>query len=98
VTYRKEELAAMIAKMRELTAAFYPRACVIGCHAFIEFTGLMNEYIKLCEEALAQGIDFTEASIHGGKSLPMQSYQRDYLNEKLECIYGRSLDELSKRP
>lgn len=47
----------------------------IGNHPFIEFTGLMNEYIVMCENALAQGIDFTETSIHGdGKPLPMREH------------------------
>lgn len=99
MTYSPAELAEMITKMHAASDAFYRAAASTGCHPFIEFTGLMNEYIKLCEEALARGQDFTETSIHGGGNpLPMQSYHRDYLNEKLECIYGTSLDTLMGKP
>lgn len=92
MTYTKEELEAMLAGMRQASSVFYAMAFKIGCHPFIEFTGLMNEYIKMCSNALAQGQDFTETSIHGdGKPLPMRSFEKDYLNEKLECIYGHSL-------
>lgn len=95
MNYTKAELQEMISKMQAAANAFYPAAANTGHHAFIEFTGLMNEYIKLCEEALRQGIDFTATTIHGsGKALPMQSYHRDYLQEKLQCIYGVSLDHL----
>lgn len=95
MTFTPDELGIMIAKMRRASDHFYRDAVHTGCHPFIEFTGLMNEYIKICEQALAQGVDFTETSIHGsGKPLPMQSFQRDYLNEKLECIYGHSLAAL----
>lgn len=87
----------MIEKMHAATSAFYRDAVRIGNHPFIEFTGLMNEYIKLCEEALALGIDFTETSIHGGgAALPMKGHHRRYLEEKLDCIYGVSLAALEK--
>lgn len=96
MTYTEPELREMILGMHRASGAFYRDAVRIGCHPFIEFTGLMNEYIKLCEAALAQGIDFTEASIHGsGQSvLPMRSFHREYLREKLECIYGHSLEAI----
>jgi len=96
--HSKQELALMLAAMRAASEAFYFRAIHIGNHAFIEFTGLMNEYIKLCEEAHAQGVDFTTTNIHGGgAALPMKGYHRAYISEKLECIYGVSLDALMKR-
>lgn len=85
----------MLTKMQAVSSAFYAGAVRTGCHPFIEFTGLMNEYIQLCRAAMVQGEDFTETSVHGsGKPLPMQPHHRDYLNEKLECIYGTSLDAL----
>lgn len=95
MTYSEDELRAMIAGMRNASAAFYGDARRIGCHQFIEFCGLMNEFIGLCEDAVAKGQDFTETSIHGdGKPLPMRPHHRAYLNEKLECIYGHSLDAI----
>lgn len=81
----------MIAGMHEASNRFYGMAIRIGNHPFIEFCGLMNEYIKLCEQAQAAGIDFTQANAHTGLALPMKSFNATYLAEKLGCIYGPSL-------
>ena len=98
MTYTDEELAAMIAKMELASSAFYNDARRTGCHPFIEFAGLMNEYINMCREALTQGQDFTETSIHGsGQPLPMKGHHRQYLTEKLECIYGYSLEAITAK-
>jgi hypothetical protein len=92
MTYSTEERAEMIRAMNTASAEFYRAATAIGNHPFIEFTGLMNEYIKVCEAAHKEGIDFTECNTHSGKDLPMRDYQIDYINEKLECIFtGRSV-------
>jgi hypothetical protein len=90
VIYTPEELRAMISKMTKASNAFYAAAIQIGAHAFIEFTGLMNEYIKVCAEALARGEDFTLANTHTGKPLPMYPHEAAYLAEKLQCIFSWS--------
>lgn len=89
--YSTEELTEMVRGMKSASNAFYVAAVNIGHHAWIEFSGLHNEYIKLCEEALAQGNDFTETSIHASNALPMKPHHIAYLAEKLGCIYGRSI-------
>jgi hypothetical protein len=66
MTFTKEEQQEMLRKMRVASSAFYNDATRIGCHPFIEFTGLMNEYIALCQLAMELGIDFTKTSVHGG--------------------------------
>lgn len=82
----------MLHDMRKASAAFYSAAVQIGCHQFIEFTGLINEYISCCEHAHAAGIDFAACNKHAGRELPMTPFQVDYVNEKLECIFtGRSV-------
>lgn len=86
-----EELKTIIADMKGASGAFYANAREIGNHAFIEFAGLMNEYIKICEDAAKNGQDFTMASTHTGNALPMKDYQAAYLAEKLDCIYGPAL-------
>lgn len=93
---RRGELLVIISKMRSTSAVFYGMSINCGNHAFIEFTGLMNEYIKVCERAVTDGIDFTLASTHTGVALPFQEHHRRYLLEKLECIYGPSMPELFK--
>ena len=81
----------MLEKMRHASSVFYVLARQTGCHAFIEFTGLMNEYIAICEAAEAAGIDWTMANTHTDAVLPMAPYHVRYLAEKLDCIYGPAL-------
>ena len=83
---------ATIQAMQKTADAFYRDAVHIGNHPFIEFAGLMNEYISACREATSSGIDFTKCNSHTGQHLPLHAHQVDYINEKLECIFtGRSV-------
>ena len=86
-------LQETIDKMSRVSSLFYASAVQCGNHAFIEFCGLMNEYIKACELALAQGLDFTNLNVHCGRHLPFQPYFAAYLGEKLGCIYGPGLSK-----
>lgn len=87
----REKLQEIIAKMQQVSSAFYAGAVHTENHAFIEFCGLMGEYIKICQATLNSGIDFTKANIHIGQNLVFCDYNEIYLREKLECIYGTSL-------
>lgn len=89
--HSREELECMIKAMKQASSTFYGLSIMVGNHTFIEFTGLMNEYIKMCEEALDQGIDFTQCNVHTGQSLPMEFHHAAYLGEKLGCIYSTSI-------
>lgn len=86
----------ILRKMSNAAREFYCAAASAGCHAFIEFTGLMNEFIKVCQEAEEQKIDWLHANVHGSIKLPFQPHHIAYLNEKLECIYGVKLEEVEK--
>lgn len=76
--------------MRAASGGFYYMAVKAGNHAFIEFTGLMNEYIEACQRAADSGVDFRFASKHSGKGsqLPVPEHACKYIREKLDCIYG----------
>lgn len=88
----KQEREKALKQMQAASDSFYYAAVRIGVHPFIEFTGLMNEYIKVCREAHAKGIDFSECNTHSGIDLPMHPWEVNYVNEKLECIFtGRSV-------
>ena len=89
--YSKEERLRMLDQMTSLSNAFYIGATRVGCHAYIEFCGLMNEYIKLCQEAEEEDIDWTNANTHSGKVLPVRPHHIQYLAEKLDCIFGPAL-------
>jgi hypothetical protein len=93
--YSKEERDEAIRKMKAASEAFYRAAAATHCHPFIEFTGFMNEYIKLCEEAFAKGVDFMMANTHTGVALPIQSFHAAYIGEKMGCIYGPSFADPS---
>lgn len=69
---------------------YYREAIATNCHTFIEFTGLINEYIKICERNLKQrGVDFTKTSAHcpGEPKLQIEGWELDYINDKLRCIF-----------
>jgi len=86
-----EELFCIIEKMKTVSSDFYRAATQTDCHPFIEFCGLMNEYIKICENAAKKDIDFTKANAHSGYPLPMEVYEMHYISEKLNCIFGPSI-------
>ncbi|MFM2057076.1 MAG: hypothetical protein RLY71_1461 [Pseudomonadota bacterium] len=79
-----------IEQMQRCADDFYRTAIGIGNHPFIEFAGLMNEYIQACRLAQVQGIDFTDCHRHSGQKLPLHPVMCDYINEKLECIFSGS--------
>lgn len=68
--------------MRRSSARFYSDAVRIGVHPFIEFTGLMNEWIKAAERA---------GSVHDGAPVKLESHEKAYIREKLTCIFGEQL-------
>lgn len=83
-----EERERAIVLMQQAADAFYRSAVSIGNHPFIEFAGLMNEYITACRIAHRQGIDFSECNGHSGQMLPFTPVMSDYVNEKLGCIFS----------
>jgi hypothetical protein len=74
-------------RMRLAADNFYIAATRTDCHAFIEFTGVLREYCKVCQENLARGIDFRELNGHTSQRMELQPYEIDYFNEKLNCIF-----------
>ena len=89
--YSPEELATMLEKMKAVCQTFYWQAADTGCHTFIEFAGLMNEFIKVCEQSAAAGVDFANASTHTGKPLVVYTYNATYIVEKLDCVFGPTI-------
>lgn len=89
--YTDQERERVLTLMNAASKTFYGLAAMAGCHPFIEFNGLMAEFIKVCQEAHESGQDFPMASTHTGISLPFKHYHLEYLAEKLNCIYGPSL-------
>lgn len=91
-TYTKEEMDTMISRMETASSLFYGMAQRIGCHAFIEFTGLMNKFIDICRNSAENGIQFPFANTHSGMKLAVEGHDVDYLAEKFDCIFGPVLE------
>ena len=89
--YTPEERQEILAKMHATSQVFYGMAVASGCHAFIEFTGLMNEFLQVCEEAEEAGRPWIHANGHNPEHLRFQPRHIEYLSEKLGCIYGKKL-------
>lgn len=84
--YEEQRLQDILSGMRAVSRVFYAQASQINYHQFIEFCGFMNEFIKLCESARDQGIDFTQT-----EALPIRQFEAAYLGEKFECIFGATM-------
>jgi Fe-S cluster biosynthesis and repair protein YggX len=84
-----EERKIALQKMQDINDWFYNQAVHVNNNPYIEFCGLMNEYVKACRVAHEQGVDFSECNKHSGQVLPLTPYMSDYINEKLECIFFR---------
>lgn len=95
--YSQDELLQICDRMQDVSNTFYSGAVHTQCHTFIEFCGLMNEFIKVCRGAARKGIDFTDASTHTGQPLPLQTHESDYLSEKLNCILGPALASMDTK-
>lgn len=96
MNWTKSELNAIAREMVDVADAtywlFFRRNMGGKAHAFIEFCGLLGKYTELCAKAAAQGIDFTEASVHGSTPFPVEVHDMQYLGEKLRCIFGPMID------
>lgn len=82
---RRLELEDIIRQMKAASNIFYSTAVKIGVHQFIEFNGLLTEYINVCRRMLSSGIDF---QTNQQRPLPENMH---YVAEKLECIWGAAL-------
>jgi len=91
----KEELLALVARMRAVSNATYDLFFTTGMggdvHAFIEFCGVLSKYVDICERCAEQGIDFRLLNTHSGRGLPVEVHDMRYLGEKLDCILGPAI-------
>jgi hypothetical protein len=91
----KEELLALVARMRKVAEQTYALFFVSGMgaevHAFIEFNGVISKYVDICQRCALQGIDFRFLNTHGSQALPVHAHDMAYLGEKLDCIFGPAI-------
>jgi hypothetical protein len=79
----KEGNAKRLALMQFTSENFYREAQQCEKHQFLEFNGLLIEYIKLLREMHNAQQDFITNEV-----LPMKPHNAEYIAEKLSCIYG----------
>lgn len=96
----KEELQALARRMRSVADATYDLFFRTGmgaeCHAFLEFNGLLQKYVRICERAAEDGVDFRAANVHTGRPLSVEEHDLAYLAEKFVCIFGPIINASSK--
>jgi hypothetical protein len=92
---KRESLLALANHMSEVASEtyylFFRAGIGTHAHAFIEFCGVLNKYVDLCRKAAEEGVDFTTANVHTGKSIPVEAHDMRYLAEKMKCIFGPML-------
>ena len=88
--YTPRERELMLERMRFAVDTFYSYAQLTNVHQFLEFAGLMSEYVKQCRKLHERGIDFATEQ---GKLFELCDEQHAalYLGEKVNCIYGADL-------
>ena len=79
-------------RMQAIINQFYREAVYANCHPFIEFAGLMEEYVKVCRHNLERGIDFRECHGHSNMQLQFESWHLNYLTQKWGCIFNGALE------
>jgi len=94
--HTREEMQEALTKMNSAVNSYYGMAVGTGCHAFIEFTGFLNEWVRICAENMEDGIDFLDADQHSGAVMKMHAYQAEYLAEKFKCVFGPTLENNPK--
>lgn len=91
----ESELRAITADMTQIADVFYMLCSKAGfahkCHPFLEFTGLMREYIHGCNMLIREGKDFRRSSGHALKESAVLPIDIRYISEKLNCIFGPTL-------
>ena len=87
-SFSKEELQALTLKMRATANTVYVLLQSCQVHAFIEFNGLMQKYVDLCQRAADEGVDFSMYNTHNEKSFTVHGHDIEYLAEKFDCIFG----------
>lgn len=83
--------AQTLVQMKNISHLFYTMATQLDSHQFVELTGFMNEFIKACERAHKADIDFVTERV------PFKPYEMEYLAEKIDCMFGRELQDLELR-
>lgn len=81
-----------VRELRSVVGAFYfelfERNVGTVAHAFIEFCGVMNEYLKIAGDLAVLGVDFRQLNKHTGAVAEVEPYRIQYLGEKLDCIFS----------
>ncbi len=82
---RRDMLQTLVNRMDAQASLFYRGAQAVGHHQWIEFTGFLNEYVKMCQRMLDAGKDFQNCEIEP------KSFEVNYIREKLGCIFGEKV-------
>lgn len=86
--YSIEDLLKICRKMDAVVEKIYPMMTSCEVHPFVEFNGLMREYVVICRILARSGVAFPFASNHGTMAVEVPDYTIEYMAEKLGCIFA----------
>lgn len=83
-----QTLARMNAVVEEVYWLMFHRGVGTRLHPLLEFVGVMREYLRICGDLEARGIDYRKLSVHSLSVVEIEPYRIEYLAEKLSCIFA----------
>ena len=91
-TKRAKELEHMIARMGGITSVFRVRSDSIGCSRFLAIQELMDVFIKVCQQTLAEKNDFCN------ETLKIDDKDRSDVTNAFKAIFGYEPTEFFHPP
>lgn len=89
-TYTPDNLTAARGQMYKVIDRFHDSAIAISppIHPFVEFTGLMHEFLAMCDQTIQKDRDFSRATNHGRQALDISMENAACLGKKFAHIFG----------
>lgn len=76
---------AVLQRAHEAAQAIYGLLTQTGCHAMIEWCGVLSAYVEMLSEAVRQGADPLEINQHLPTQAEVPDHKVRYVMEKLGC-------------
>jgi len=87
-----EFIERLRAQMEDLYKTLFQMNVGGRFHAFLEWCGVMNEHLNICEDMIRSGVPAFEMNRHTGNTPDIPGYRLTYMAEKMECIFDGLLE------
>ncbi len=82
----------MVTRMGAVTSVFRVRSDAIGCARFLAFQELMDVFIKLCRQTMAEQNDFCK------ETLKVEDQDRTDVTNAFKAIFGYEPNDFFRPP